>query len=120
MLLSFGVKVLRKVLQRMVLAALFFQMMAGSVLAEPTMSPPNSASGARIDMRAPQIEKTQTSQPAPLDKVTDMRKVTPQNQKEQTPTVFTRQAKGDRPQDPYEDFYDSIEKFNQEVYGDNG
>ena len=84
------------------------------LIAQQDVTPPASRSEL-----APPVEPATDQLPAQNDKTLDFRSSEAQQHQDQPLAASTR-ANRDRPQDPYEDYYNAIRQFNQEVYGENG
>ncbi len=73
------------------------------------------------DSSSPNIEKIysiETTRTVPSTE--ENRKVTPSNEDQATPKAQSSRANSSRPSDPYEKYYDAIQKFNEELYGEKG
>lgn len=111
---------LRKVLQIVCLSLLFLSIFTGSAFTGSAIAQSNTPSPTPPPAQSSGIERPSQTNPMNQDQTIDVRKTAPQSPEKQESTTSVRRANRDRPQDPYEDYYDSIEKFNQEVYGENG
>ena len=105
----------KRALQLIFLTLLITQISFNSVLAQEVPSNnTNNSSSPNIENINP-IERTDT-----VPSTEDNRKVAPSNELQVTPKAKSSRAKSSRPKDPYEKYYDAIQKFDEELYGEKG
>ncbi len=91
------------------------QISFNSVLAiEVPSTNTNNSSSPNIENINPS-EKTRT-----VPSTEDNRKVAPSNEDQVAPKAKSSSANSSGPSDPYEKYYDAIQKFNDELYGEKG
>ncbi|MGB3294626.1 MAG: hypothetical protein WBB01_16710 [Phormidesmis sp.] len=119
-----------KALMLIALSLLLINMTAERAIAQPLLqinAEPLTGSIAQQDIipatprpeLAPAIEPANNRPSGQKDKSVDPRSIKPQQRQAQPSTTPIRTNRN-RPQDPYEDYYDAIQQFNQEVYGEEG
>ena len=108
-----ALRALQKALQVILLALLLVTITFASAVAQP-----------RSSQVAPEQKSAQ-----PIRTINDAQQPQKVNQDRQREQAQPHRAaekpaiskpRGDRPSDPYQDYYDAMRKFNKEVYGEHG
>ena len=106
--------VFQKALRLVVLVLLLFNIAVSGAFAQ---------AGQSQDVINPQPSETarpREAQPSRIEPAQNQERRTPERNRARQRADSTRRSDGTRPQDPYEDYYDAMKKFNQEVYGKRG
>ncbi len=101
--------------QLIILIVLIMQISLNSVLAEEVSSTNSNNSSLPNTENSNSIERIRT-----IPKTEDNSRVTPTKERQVTPNAKSSRAKSSRPIDPYEKYYDAIQKFDAEFYGEDG
>ena len=105
----------KQALQLIVVILLVIQISVNSVLAQEVASP-NAAKSI-----SPNLENTnRVEMPINSSSTEENIRVAPSNERQQNATVSSSRADSSRPKDPYEQYYDAIKSFNEELYGEQG
>ena len=102
------------ILRSIVLVLLLFNMAVGGAFAQGGQ-PQNASSPQPSESRG-----ASGVQPIRTERTQNRERVTPSPSRSQERAAPSRRADGGRPKDPYEDYYDAMKKFNEEVYGKRG
>lgn len=104
-----------KALQLIVLTLLLVQIAVGSAFAQEIRSPQETS-----PQSAESKNKQEEILPARPELTTEEKNPRASSQKQPESVSSPRTSKTDRPVDPYTKYYDSMKKFNEEVYGKDG
>ncbi|MDJ0706391.1 MAG: hypothetical protein QNJ46_24235 [Leptolyngbyaceae cyanobacterium MO_188.B28] len=103
-----------KILRSIVLVLLLFNIAVGGAFAQERQ-PQNANSPQPSEIRG-----GTEAQPVRSDPRRNRETVSPSPNRSQERATPSRRSNGERPKDPYEDYYDAMKKFNEEVYGKGG
>ena len=104
----------KKALQLIVLTLLIINISFNSMLAQELPSSNLTKS------QFPNLEQTNQLETPTNSSIKDKKVVTPSNERQSDSRVSSSRADSSQPKDPYEQYYDAIKKFNEEVYGEEG
>ncbi|NET37253.1 MAG: hypothetical protein F6K19_35380 [Cyanothece sp. SIO1E1] len=100
-----------KALRLVVLGLLLFNIAVSGAFAQAAQSQ-NTGSP-----QPPEAGSSSEVQPTRAERIQDRERITPSRNRSQQEATPSRRAEEARPKDPYEDYYDAMKKFNEEVYG---